>query len=164
MPLLVNVTGCLDSNIGFDGTSYQPVWPDGNTKKRPTSVLFTSPMTGATYTTAFERTAFEGDQPRVENYPTCDRFTGMGCTIVPTTDDLGPTGLPEPAQCYPFFSTRWDGATCWWQFGNHIPGSTNDFGQQAQYGTLLNITYTDLGGHPTTRYNDFRNVLSSNPC
>jgi len=54
--------------------------------------------------------------------------------------------------------------SCWWQFGNHIPGSHSDFGQQAQYGSLLNVTYTGFGGHPTTRYNDFRKVLSSNPC
>jgi hypothetical protein len=54
--------------------------------------------------------------------------------------------------------------SCLWQLGNHIPGSTNDFHQNAQYGTLLNITYTNLGGGPTTRYNDFRNILSTNPC
>ena len=28
--LLVRVSGCNDSNIGFDGTSYQKDWPDGN--------------------------------------------------------------------------------------------------------------------------------------
>ena len=56
------------------------------------------------------------------------------------------------------------GGDCWWQFGDHIPGSTSDFGQHAQYGSLLNVTYTDIGGHPTTRYNDFRKVLNNNPC
>jgi hypothetical protein len=162
--LLVQINGCLDDNTGFDGYSYQPLWPDGNTTLRPTSVLFTSAMTGAGYNTPYSRIAFEGDQPRIEDPNVCDRFTGVGCTLIPTTDDLGPSGLPMPATFYPFFSTRVSGGQCWWQFGDHIPGSTSDFGQQAQYGTLLNVTYSDVGGHPTTRYNDFRNVLSSNPC
>ena len=56
------------------------------------------------------------------------------------------------------------GGDCYWQLGDHVPGSTSDFGQQAQWGNLLNLTYTDLGGHPTTRYNDFRKTLNSNPC
>jgi len=56
------------------------------------------------------------------------------------------------------------GATCVWQIGNHIPGSTHDLGQNAQYGTLENVTYTAVGGGPTTRYNDLRQILSTNPC
>src|SRR5438552_14855285 len=35
-------------------------------------------------------------------------------------------------------------------------------GQNAQYGTLLNLTYTGLGGHPVTIIEDFRNILSQN--
>jgi hypothetical protein len=69
-----------------------------------------------------------------------------------------------PAAFYPFFSTTKVGGHCFWQLGNHIPGSINDFGQNAQYGTLLNSTYTGGGGAPTTRYNNFRQILSSNPC
>ena len=161
---LVHINGCIYDNTGFDGYSYQPLWPDGNTTLRPTPITLTSPRTGSGYNTKFSRVAFEGDQPRIEDDTVCDRFTGAGCTLIPTTDDLGPSGLPEPAAFYPFYSTRMSGGQCWWQFGNHIPGSAKDFGQDAQYGTLLNITYTDVGGHPTTRYNDFRNILNNNPC
>jgi hypothetical protein len=43
---LVRVAGCIDTNVGFDGQSYQPVWPDGNTQLHPTSIAFSSPRTG----------------------------------------------------------------------------------------------------------------------
>jgi hypothetical protein len=165
--LLVQVSGCTDTNTGFDGTSYQPVWPDGNTKLHPTPIMFTSPLTGTSYTQNYSRMAFEADLPRIENPAVCDRFTGVGCQLIPTTDDpaIGGGGF-EPAAFYPFFSTRIVGGSCVWQEGNHIPGSKNDFGQNAQYGTLLNLTYIALGGGgaPTTRYNDFRNIVSKNPC
>ncbi len=164
--LLVKVTGCVNPaaiNQGFDGTPYQDLWPDGNTRLHPTPILFTSPLTGSGYNVQYSRTAFETNLPRIEN-PPCDRFTGSGCTLIPTTDDLGPSGAPEPAVFYPFFSTANRGGGCVWQEGNHIPRSTNDFGQNAQYGSLLNLTYTTIGGGPTTRFNDFRQVLSQNPC
>ena len=51
-----------------------------------------------------------------------NRFTGAGCTLIPTTDDLGPTGKPMPAAFYPFFSITRSGGQCMWQLGNHIPG------------------------------------------
>lgn len=158
--LLVQVSGCLGTNDpGFDGSSYQPVWPDGNTKLHPTSILFSSPLTGSGYNVKYNRVAFEADLPRIEfDAGTCDRATGAGCSLIPVTDD------GRPAAFYPFFSTAKAGGQCTWRLGNHIPGSTNDFGQNAQYGTLLNLTYTALGGAPTTRYNDFRQILSKNPC
>ena len=168
--LLVQVTGCVNPaavNLGFDGTSYQALWPDGNTTLRPTPVRFSSPLTGAGYNVQYSRTAFEVDLPRIENPAVCDRFTGVGCQLIPTTDDpaLGGTGF-TPAVFYPFYSIRTIGGQCLWQLGNHIPGSKNDFGQNAQYGTLLNLTYTLVGGGgaPTTRYNDFRQILSKNSC
>jgi hypothetical protein len=162
---LVKVSGCSGTNTGFDGVSYQPLWPDGNTQLRPTPVQFSSPLTGSSYNVQYSRTAFETNLPRVE-FSTCDRNTGVGCTLIPSTDDPGP--LPpfdlQPAVFYPFFSITNSGGGCIWQEGNHIPGSKNDFGQNAEYGTLLNNTYTTVGGGPTTRYNDFRQILSKNPC
>ncbi len=165
---LVQVSGCIGANEGFDGVPYQPVWPDGNTKLHPTSILFTSPLTGSNYNVRYNRMAFEADLPRIEttqvgpNQVLCDRNTGIGCTLIPNTDD------GTPAAFYPFFSIRnvnsGDNDPCYWQIGNHIPGSKNDFGQNQQYGTLLNLTYTAVGGGQTTRYNDFRMVLSKNPC
>ena len=154
---LVPVSGCLGTNTGFDGVPYQTLWPDGNTKLHPTAIRFSSPLTGSGYNVQYSRMAFEADLPRIE-FSTCDRNTGAGCTLIPSTDD----GLP--AVFYPFFSTRMTSDGCVWQEGNHIPGSMNDFHQNQQYGTLLNLTYTTTGGGPTTRYNDFRQVLSSNPC
>jgi hypothetical protein len=155
---LVQVQGCLGENDpGFDGTSYQPDWPDGNTKLHPTSVQFTSPLTGSNYNVQYNRVAFEADLPAIE-FATCDPATGVGCTLIPTTDD----GLP--ANFYPFYSIRNAGGQCVWQFGNHIPGSKNDFGQNAQYGTLLQLTYTTTGGGSVAEYVDFRQILSKNPC
>jgi hypothetical protein len=168
--LLVQVTGCFNFaavNQGFDGVPYQPLWPDGNISLRPTSIRFSSPLTGSGYNVQYSRTAFEADLPRIENPAVCDRFTGIGCTLIPTTDDPPPVGTGfQPAAFYPFFSTRSTANGCVWQLGNHIPGSLNDFGQNQQYGTLLNLTYTLVGGGgvPTTRYNDFRQIFSNNPC
>ena len=44
--LRIHINGCTDTNTGFDGLAYQPVWPDGNTALHPQSVLFSSPRTG----------------------------------------------------------------------------------------------------------------------
>jgi hypothetical protein len=166
--LRFKVQGCTDTNTGFDGVGYQPVWPDGNTGLHPTSVLFTSPRFGSNYDQTYARTAFEADLPRIE-FTTCHRSTGQGCTLIPTTDE------GAPAAFYPYFSTTANGnqngategdqATCNWQFGGAIPGSTSDFGQNSQYGSLLLLTYltTTANGGTIQRYNDFRGVIS-NPC
>ena len=36
--------------------------------------------------------------------------------------------------------------------------------QNAQYGVLLQQSYTQQGGSTANFYNDFRNILSNNPC
>ena len=82
--------GCTDTNVGFDGVSYTPVWPDGNTTLHPTPFQFTSARTGANFDQPYERAAFEADLPAIE--PTCNRTTGAGCTLIPLTDN------GEPAQ------------------------------------------------------------------
>ena len=165
---LVKVRGCVNPaavNLGFDGVPYQPLWPDGNTSLRPTPIQFSSPLTGSNFDVNYSRVGLEANLPRIENPAVCDRFTGVGCTLIPSTDDpaLGGTGF-TPAAFYPFFSTTNVNGQCYWQLGNHIPGSKNDFGQNAQYGTLLNLNYTLVGGGgvPTNRFN--RNIISHNPC
>ena len=52
-----------------------------------------------------------------------------------------------------------------WGFGNDLPGATTDFGRNAQYGSLLSLTYLAAGGGGATiqRFNDFRQIIS-NPC
>ena len=158
--VLVHINGCTDTNTGFDGLTYQPVWPDGNTAIHPQPFLFSSPLTGSNYNVNYTRTAFEADLPRIETN-TCDRTTGAGCTLIPTTDD------GQPAAFYPFFSTlhgNGQGHGCQWAFGNDLPGG-NDLGRNAQYGSLLSSSYLIFGGGGAAHnlINNFRNILS-NPC
>jgi hypothetical protein len=158
--VLVHINGCTDTNTGFDGLTYQPVWPDGNTAIHPQPFLFSSPLTGSNYNVNYTRTAFEADLPRIETN-TCDRTTGAGCTLIPTTDD------GQPAAFYPFFSTlhgNGNGHGCQWAFGNDLPGG-NDLGRNAQYGSLLSSSYLIFGGGGAAHnlINNFRNILS-NPC
>jgi hypothetical protein len=154
---LVQVSGCLATNTGFDGVPYQPVWPDGNTSRHPTSIAFSSPRSGGSFNQPYPRLAFEADLPRIEfSAGTCNRQSGAGCSLIPTTDDQ------QAAVFYPYFSTT---TQCLWNLGSYIPGQTaNAFGENGQYGTLLALTYTNPGGHPVTIIEDFRQVLSNNPC
>jgi hypothetical protein len=158
--VLVHINGCTDTNAGFDGLTYQPVWPDGNTTLHPQPFLFSSPRTGRNFNVNYTQTAFEADLPRIETN-TCDRTTGTGCTLIPTTDK------GQPAAFYPFFSTlhgNGNGHGCLWAFGNDLPGG-NDLGRNAQYGTLLSSPYLIFGGGGTAHnlINNFRNIVS-NPC
>ena len=91
--------------------------------------------------------------------PTCNRTTGVGCTLIPQTDS------GTPAQFYPFFTNTDVRGTCTWQFGNTTPGVTRDFGRNDQYGALLPLTYLRFGGGGATRvlFNNFRNIID-NPC
>jgi hypothetical protein len=161
--LRIHVNGCTDTNVGFDSLDYQPVWPDGNTALHPQPVLFSSPRTGPGNSVNYSRVAFEADLPRIES--TCDRTTGTGCTLTPTTDK------GTPAAFYPFFSAFQNGIQnqqgdggCVWAFGNHLPGA-NDFGRNNQYGSLLGSDYLIFGGGGATHVliNNFRNIIS-NPC
>jgi hypothetical protein len=164
--LLVQVNGCYGTNTGFDGTSYQPDWPDGNTFLQPTPAPFSSPLTGRGYDTNYSQTAFEGDQPRIEAPDfggVCNRTTGAGCTLRPVTDD------GQPANFYPFFSITRSHRPggCQWFLGNDVPGLTaNDFGGLSQYGALYPQTFLVFGGHGATEQviDDFHQNLAGNPC
>ncbi|MGZ4674892.1 MAG: hypothetical protein ACXV8K_19695, partial [Ilumatobacteraceae bacterium] len=152
--LALPLTGCFDTNTGFDGSSYQNIWPDGSSN-HPTPITFSSPLTGNGFHQNYEQVAFEADLPRVE-LATCDRTTGTGCTLIPTTDD----GVP--ADFYPYFSTL-QGHNCRWAEGAALPNSRSDFGKNNQYGALVALVYTS-GAGTVTRFNDFRNILPNNPC
>jgi hypothetical protein len=158
--LRIHVTGCTDTNTGFDGISYQPAWPDGNRALHPQTILFSSPRTGPGDVFNYSRVGFEADLPRIES--TCNRATGTGCTLIPTTD------RGTPAAFYPFFSAFQHGSQggggCLWGFGNQMHGG-NDFGGNAQYGSLLSSTYLVFGGGgKTTQFiNNFRGIIP-NPC
>ncbi len=156
--LLVQVSGCTDSNTGFDGVAYKRLWPDGN-PNHPTSILFSSPLTGEDYNRNYARSAFETDLPDLE-FPTCSivKAVDPGCTLIPVTDD------GTPADFYPYYSARERGEQCLWQIGGAIPDS-NLFGKNAQYGTLLAQVHLITGGHGATHvvYPDFNKTID-NPC
>jgi hypothetical protein len=156
---LIPLQGCTDTNTGFDGVSYEAVWPDGNTKLHPTPLQFTSPLTGRFYNLPYQRAGLEADLPRIE--ATCNRTTGAGCTLIPQTDG------GQPAQFYPYFSIAFSRTSgCAWRFGATTPGTITDFSKNAGYGKLLSNPYLTFGGGgaSTELINDFRNVLPFNPC
>jgi hypothetical protein len=167
--LLVAIGGCLATDVDFDGPAYGLNWPGTgrnrgqDQKYHTTAVSFTSPLFNGSQN--YSRTAFEADLPRIEAADfggNCDRITGIGCT-----------NPPPGAQFYPIYSTgtstmnRNPHGHCVWQLGGtDIPGTTNTFGgnSTAEYGPLLFSFYS--GPNPATRRrtNNYRQVLSSNPC
>ena len=155
-PPVIKVAGCTFTNTGFDGASYQRLWPDGNTTMHPTPFQFSSPKTGSGFSQQYSQAVFEADLPAVEG--TCDPVTGNGCTLTPQTDQGG------PATFYPFFSdTNKGGGGCIWQFGNDIPGQISNFGANGQWGSLVPLDYTNPGGSSSNFFEDFRNIIP-NPC
>jgi hypothetical protein len=162
----VQIGGCLGGDFDFDSLLYQETWPgtfvdparDREFHARP--IVFTSPL----FTNSenkrlqnYERVAFEADLPRIETNtnPPCNRATGANCV-----------NPPVGAAFYPFYTTRGVEGACVWQLGGaHIPGTTNSFGGSSttEFGPLLQLAYPSPTGVFTT-FNDFRNVLSNNPC
>ena len=160
------VGGCQFTDIDFDGPEYANNWPgtDSNAgqdqKFHASPVVFSSPL--ANGTTNFQRVAFETDLPRIEDingqtFPRCQRATtGANCV-----------NPPPGATFYPFFTTGGGKGSCVWQEGGaFLQGTTNSFGgnSTAAYGPLLKLFYPGPKFQPIFRYNNFRNILSSNPC
>ena len=172
------IGGCLDTDNDFDGTSYKNVWPGTNRnqgqdrKYHPTAIEFTSPVFNGSRN--YNRVAFEADLPRIEANDfggICDRNTGENCV-----------NPPAGANFYPIFTTGsgngghgvpgdhgqpGNHGSCVWQLGGrYIHGTTNTFGgnSTAEYGPLLQSAYPGAGFMPRFRYNNFRQILSSNPC
>jgi hypothetical protein len=165
--LLVQVSGCNGTNDpGFDGSSYQRDWPDGNTFLHPTAELFSSPLTGSKYNVNYNQAAFEADIPRIEAPDlggTCDTATGTGCSLLPPTDDS------QSANFYPFFSitSSHRPGGCRWFIGDNVPGQTaNNFGGIFQYGTLFPSTFLVFGGGGSTsvKFDNYQQALKNNPC
>ena len=166
----VRIGGCLGTDVDFDGVPYQNTWPGtlSNTKLdmmvNPTPIRFTSPLFNGN--SNFQRVAFEADLPRIENAtnPPCQRFVSNPADPSPGSGCVNP---PAGASFYPFYSTTSMNGQCIWQLGGpFIPGTTNNFGgsSAAEFGPLLESAYPAANGQPTLRFNNFRNVLSSNPC
>jgi hypothetical protein len=153
---LYQISGCTDSNFGFDGVPYKQLWPDGS-PIHPTPIRFSSPLTGVNFNRNYAQSAFETDLPDLEASCTILSANDPGCTLIPATDD------GTPADFYPYYSTPQSGP-CMWQLGGAIPDS-NLFGKNAQYGTLLAQVHLRFGGGGTTRviYPDFNGTVN-NPC
>ncbi|HYY81117.1 MAG TPA: hypothetical protein VFD04_18340 [Actinomycetes bacterium] len=161
--LRIQIGGCFGTDTDFDGVSYQHTWPGSlanpgeDRMLNPRSILLSSPLTGGQN---YQRVAFEADLPRIEAADfggNCNRSTGANCV-----------NPPPGANFYPIYSTRGsDAVGCFWQLGGtHIPGTRNTFGgtSTAEYGPLLFLDYPGPGFTPIHRTNDFRRVLSNNPC
>ena len=157
------VGGCLATNTGFDGTSYLNDWPGTNpnrgqdAKYHPRSVEFTSPLFNGTQN--FSRVAFEADLPRIEAADfggNCNRSTGENCVN------------PSPgAEFYPIYTTAQHGNNCVWHLGGpYLQNTTNTFGgnSTAEFGPLLQSNYPGNNFMPVFRYNNFRQILGTNPC
>jgi hypothetical protein len=166
----IRITGCLGTDVDFDGPEYNNTWPGTfsnlaqDAAFHPTPIAFTSPTFNGG--SNFSRVAFEADLPRIEGAtsPPCQRFISNPSSPSPGSGCVNP---PVGASFYPFYSTGSLSGHCYWQLGgDHIPGTTNDFGgnSAAEFGPLLPLAYPESNGKPTFRYDDFRNVLSSNPC
>jgi hypothetical protein len=170
----VPIGGCTSTDFDFDGVPYRLVWPgtladvalDRALHSRP--VQFTSPV----FTDRegeqrdYSRVAFETDLPRIESNtnPPCQRHVANPADPNPGQDCVNP---PKGADFYPIFTTRAREESCVWQLGGaNLPGTTHTFGgnSAAEYGPLLTLAYPIPGGAVTLRANDFRNVLSFNPC
>jgi hypothetical protein len=165
--LKVKITGCIATDVDFDGPPYQRVWPGSGSPLRdltsnPQPIRFSSPLfraPGSQDLHNYDRVAFEADLPRIEAADfggVCDRTTGAGCV-----------NPPPGAGFYPIFSTLGFEGLCAWQLGGaSILGTSNTFGgtSTAEYGPLLQSAYPGPGGTPFFRYNNFRQVLAGNPC
>jgi len=157
--LLVSISGCLGSDFDFDGPAYQPDWagtlsdPVEDRRLHSRSFVVTSPSTGgANYT----RMAFETDLPDIEFAVGCDVTTGFGCS-----------NPPPGAAFYPLYSTTGTNNCAWREGGTHMPRTTNTFGgsSAAEYGGLQATYYPQAPGFPPEfDYENFRRVLSTNPC
>jgi hypothetical protein len=178
-----SLTGCLSTDTDFDGPEYHgAAWPGGpgavagnvSSPIQFSSPLFTGPGNSGLFN--YSQVAFETDLPRIEGADAapdatndCQRHVsnpadpspGSGCVNPP----LGPGGVQA---FYPIYSTAAasDGSCIWQEGGGNIAGSTNTFGgtSTAEYGGLLLSNYPAAGLTVTQRYNNFRNVLGSNPC
>jgi hypothetical protein len=167
--LLVPIGGCIATDNDFDGVSYQPVWPGTGSnrgqdvKYHPSPITFSSPLFNGTEN--YSRVAFEADLSRIEAADfggNCNRFTGVGCV-----------NPPPGSNFYPIYSTgtstqnQGSSGHCVWHLGGTgIKGTTNTFGgnSSAEFGALLFSFYPNPNPAIRLRTNNFRNVLSSNPC
>ena len=158
--------GCFGTDTDFSGVPYQLVWPGTNPQAQVDRALHTTPISFASplFTDSvgdqrnYGRVAFEVDLPRIEAADfggSCNRTTGAGCT-----------NPPPNANFYPIYTTQADEQRCRWSLGGpFIPGTTNSFGGNSatEYGPYFASVFPGPAG-PRSIIENFRRVLSSNPC
>ncbi|MGC2698295.1 MAG: hypothetical protein WA738_21110 [Candidatus Angelobacter sp.] len=163
-PPFIQVGGCTNDELDFDGQPYLRDWPGTlaniarDRQINPQPIRFTSPLFFAPDDSLqnFDRVAFETDMPAFD--PNCDTTTGIGCTV--------------PAQgmkFYPFYTTSGSApdGLCRWQFGGGlIPGTINDFGGNptAAWGNLFSSLFQTGPNSAANFITSFRNGLPNNPC
>jgi hypothetical protein len=172
----VQIGGCIDADSDFDGVPYRLVWPGTFSKRHldrslhPQPVRFTSPLflDGFGVPLNYSRVGFETNLPRIEfdTKPPCQRHISNPSDTNPGEGCVNP---PVGADFYPFYTTTRmsDRGDCSWQLGGaNIPRTTQTFGgsSTSEFGSLLPLAYPAVGGVPTFLYDNFRNVLSRNPC
>lgn len=128
--------GVLPGDLDFDGPPYLPDWPDGS-PNHPSPILI-----GSLNGRGVGPMSFDSSGGYSEPYPSLLFETDITLSLF----DLGvcsPTDIaackvpPLNAAFYPFYNQLGEGSKCRFIFGNDIPGkTTNDFGQDAQYGGL----------------------------
>lgn len=173
---LIAIGGCMGEDFDFDGVPYRLVWPgtlrdvrlDQSKHARP--VEFTSPVfkddDGRPHN--YSRVAFEANLPRIEanTNPPCQRHVSNPADPNPGQDCVNP---PKGADFYPFYSTAnsEDDGRCIWRLGGpYLLGTTNSFGGSSttEYGPPLQLAYPSVGGKTQVILENFRRVLSHNPC
>jgi len=172
---LVPIGGCIDSDVDFGGVPYRNDWPGTLANQSLDQVLHSQPVVFSSplfrdhegEARDYNRVAFETDLPRIETNttPACQRHISNPSDASP---GAGCVNLPAGAIFYPIYTTRRAGEDgCNWQLGGpFLAGTTQTFGgtASAEYGSLLPLVYAGTNGQPSYRYNDFRRVLSNNPC
>lgn len=176
-PPFVQIGGCVDSDVDFDGVPYRSnTWPgsfrdpllDAQFHAQP--IVFSSPLFRDRDGNEenFSRVAFETDMPRIEfaTVPPCQRHLSNPSDPSPGSGCVNP---PVGADFYPFYSARFDESNgCLWEEGGpFLPGVLFNFGGSSvtEYGTtLLALTYPKSNGMPGQIYEDYRRVLPFNPC
>ncbi|HJQ73376.1 MAG TPA: hypothetical protein VJ814_00705 [Gaiellaceae bacterium] len=178
-------SGCLFTDVDFDGPEYQQgTWP-GSTGAVPgnvsTPIVFSSPLfsKGAhggkgPFNNNYDQVAFETDLPRIEGSDSstnndCQRHYSNPADPDPGHDCINP---PNGATFYPIYSTfnGPDGTCLWEEGGDNIAGATNNFGgNPLEYGDILVSNYPTATAAEgpftvTQRGNNFHRNLSDNPC
>ena len=150
------IAGCIDGSTGgdldFNGPPYLADWPNGSSR-HPQPVLLgafngmgVGPMSytanGSGNPVGYPSLQFKTDVALSDSL--CNAGTGAGCEVP-----------PNGAAFYPFFvqlggneNGNKGSQPCSFAFGNSLPGTTNNFGKDAQYGpftTTLTVVYGNAG-------------------